>query len=577
MITKARGMLALVTAVCILPTSAVLAAKGNSADLLSYIPEDTPYVFAATKPLPKALSKKMEPAVEEMLDAMRSIMRNAMADELVKMSESQEEGADVEATAFRATMEQFIGMMSLDTLREAGIQNDSAFAFYGNGIIPVMRVELSTEDGFDKLVSRIEENAEEGLKVGEVGGHSYKYAGDDKARVIIATIDEQAVITLVPTAFSDAQLSSALGLTKPGKSLKKSRDFRALKKEYDLLDSFAGYIDVERIAATFLDEPTGLNKDLMSAFEYEMPIKSAVCTSEFKSIASVMPRVVMGYTKVSADVIESIAVIEVRDDIAKGLSTLTAIVPGLGIDPGGFMSFGMSLNPLAARTFYESRLDAMEADPYECEELADFQAGVAKGRAALEQPVPPVVYGFRGFVANIMDMDGVDFASDAPPESIEASILIAIENAESLVMMAAMMDPQVAALNLVPDGNPVKLDMPQIAEIAKEAFAALSTDALSVSIGEGSEAIAADMLDANGADPAPFISVSLDAQRYYDLIGEAMMHEEPAEGAEPMPLAAREALRDAMTATGSLYDRMSVDVLFTERGVEIDSRTTLAD
>ncbi|MCH9693843.1 MAG: hypothetical protein K0U72_04980 [Gammaproteobacteria bacterium] len=577
MTTKARGLLALVAAAFILPTSSVFAAKGNSADLLSYIPEDTPYVFAATKPLPKGLADKMEPAVEEMLDAMRTVMRNAMADELVKMSEAEEEGSEEAAAAFRTTMEQFIGMLNLETLREAGIQNDSAFVFYGNGIVPVIRVELSDEGGFDKLVSTLEANATDKLKVGEVNGQSYKYAGDEKARVIIATIDEQAIITLVPTAFDDAQLSVALGLKKPGKSLKKSRAFRAMKKEYDLLDSFAGYIDLERIASTFVNGPTGLDKDLLAAFEFETPVESEVCTQEFMSLARIAPRVVMGYTKVSADAIDSIAVVEVREDIAKGMSMLTALVPGLGIDPGGFMSFGMSLNPMAARTFYESRLDALEADPYECPQLADFQAGVAKGRAALEQPIPPVVYGFRGFVANIMDMDGIDFASDAPPESIEASVLISIENAESLVMMAAMMDPEIAGLNLVPDGKAVKIENAELAAIAKEAFAALSTDAVSLSFGEGSGSIAEGMLLADSSDPAPFMSISLDAQRYYALIGEAMMQDESDSDGTPMPLAAREAMRDAMTATGSLYDRMSVDVRFTERGVEIDSRTTLAD
>ena len=165
-------------------------------------------------------------------------------------------------------------------------------------------------------------------------------------------------------------------------------------------------------------------------------------------------------------------IVELRDDIAEGLAMIPAAVPGLGSDPGGFMSFGFGLNPLALREFYEGRLDAMEADPYECEKLAALQAGVAKGREALNQPVPPVVYSFRGLVANIADIQGMDMASKTPPESIDASVLIAMENAESLIMMAAMMDPQIAALNLLPDGKPIRLELAQLAEIADDAFAA---------------------------------------------------------------------------------------------------------
>ena len=159
-----------------------------------------------------------------------------------------------------------------------------------------------------------------------------------------------------------------------------------------------------------------------------------------------------------------------------------------------------------------------------------FQDGVAKGREILKQPIPPVVYGFRGFVANILDIKGLNMTSGQPPESVDATILFAVENAESLMMMASMMDPQFAALNLVPDGVPVALEMAQLATIAEQAFIALSENALSVSLGDGAEKNAASILDAKAADPAPFVSFSMDAARYYKMIGEAMMQEQTDEG-----------------------------------------------
>jgi hypothetical protein len=271
-------------------------------------------------------------------------------------------------------------------------------------------------------------------------------------------------------------------------------------------------------------------------------------------------------------------IVELREDIAAGLATIPAAVPGLGSDPGGFMSFGFGLYPLALREFYEGRLDAMEADPYECEKFADLQAGVAKGREALNQSVPPVVYSFRGFVANIADIQGMDMASSTPPESIDASILLAVENAEALIMMAAMFDPQIAALNLMPDGKPVRLELAKLAEIADDVFAALSTNALSVSLGAGAESNSANMLVADSPDPAPFMSISMDSARYYSMVGEAMSKAQPAdEEGEQMPEAIRSAMRDIMVLSGSLYDRMSIDVRFTERGIEIGGLMKLSD
>jgi len=286
---------------------------------------------------------------------------------------------------------------------------------------------------------------------------------------------------------------------------------------------------------------------------------------------------VFGYSDINTRELKSSFIVELRKDIAKSLATIPAPVPGLGTDPGGLMSIGFGLNPLALRSFYEAQLDAMEADPYECESFADLQAGVAKGREALNQPVPPVVYSFRGMVANITDLQSMDFASNITPESIDASILIAVENAEALIMMAAMMDPQIAALNLLPDGKARKLELEQLAEFAGMAYAALSTNALSVSLGASAEKKSADMLLASAPDPAPFMSMSMDSARYYAMVGETMAKQPTAEGEEEIPPAIRAAMAELMTLSGSLYDRMFLDVRFTERGVEIGANMTLSD
>jgi len=559
----------------VISVSTANAASNNSADLLKYIPADTPYVFASTEPLPPALTDKLEPTVDEILKAYQRILRHVMAEQLVKMS--TEEGSAEEAEQFRGLMEGVLGLMSLDGIRGAGVERESAFAFYGNGLMPVLRLELSDSDLFDAAVTRIEEKAGKALLIGEAKGTSYKYANAEKINVIIATLDDQAVITVVPESYDEAQVAVALGAKKPRKSLKKSKALRAIGEDYGFSGYMTGFIDVVRLSGIFAGRGTSQDDEFFAAIEDTPPELSEVCTAEMMEMAGIAPRIVFGYSDISLQQLGGAMVVELREDIAAGLATIPAAVPGLGSDPGGLMSLGFGLNPMAIREFYEARLDAMEAEPYECEKFADLQAGVAKGREALNQPIPPVVYGFRGFVANIADIQGLDMSSSTPPESIDASILVAIENAESLVMMAAMMDPQIAALNLVPDGKPVKLVLTQLAEFAGDAFAALSTDALSISLGEGAEANSADMLVADSSDPAPFMSMNMDSARYYSMIGEAMLQEREGDDAEKMPKAIRDAMRDVMILSGSLYERMSVEIQFTARGVEINSTMKLSD
>jgi len=560
----------------LLSLTGACAESETSADLLKYIPADTPYVFASTEPLPSELADKLEPTVDEILRSYQDILRYVIAEQTAKLS--AEEGGAEKAEQFSGVAEEFLSLMSLEGIRGAGIERDTAFALYGNGLLPVLRLELSDSALFDAAIERIENKAGEPLLIAEAGGNAYKYIDAEKLKLIVATLDDQAVITVVPSGFDESQVARALGVKTPTNSLRKSKTLRAIAKEYDFSEYLIGYIDNERIAGIFAGDATDFDKELFAAIGEEPPELSDECSAEIMGMAGLAPRIVVGYSDITAQQLKTAMIVELRSDIAKGLATIPAAVPGLGSDPGGLMSFGFGLNPQSLRAFYESRLDAMESEPYECEYFAELQAGVAKGREALNQPLPPVVYSFRGFVANVADIQGLDMASNTPPESIDASILLAVENAEALIMMASMMDPQIAALNLIPDGKPVRLELAQLAEIVDDAFAAMSENALSVSVGAGAESNSAELLLADSPDPAPFMSMSMDSARYYSMVGEAMSNAEPAdEEAEQMHEEIRSAMREIMVLSGSMYDRMSIDVRFTERGIEIGTLMKLGE
>ncbi|MDJ0709914.1 MAG: hypothetical protein QNJ14_05975 [Woeseiaceae bacterium] len=550
------------------------AAKRKAKDLLQYIPADTPYVFAFTKPFPDPLLDKFEPIVDQTLASYRKIIEYEMSKELVEMSADEDSVED--AMRLQDTMDELLGLLSVQGLRDAGIDRGSLMAIYGDGVLPVMRIALTDPKAFGAALDRIEAKAGEKMPVASIGRDSYRYFDADKMRIVISTIGKDVVIALVPGTYSEDRIERTLGLSKPRNNLARSKDLRKISKEYGFTDHFVSYIDVERMAGSFL-EGDGQNSELFAALEYDAGMISDACRAEFGQLAAIAPRIVMGYTEVGMSALRSSMVVELRDDIAAGLAAVPAAVPGLGPDLGGLFSFGFSMDPLAMRSFYEARLDAMEAEPFECEHLAELQGGVAKGREALAQPLPPVVYSFRGMLANVTGLEGMDLATETPPTSVDASLLFAIDNAQDLVTMAAMMSPEIAALNLLPDGKAKKLDLPQIAMVAQEAFAALSEQGLSVSLGEGSDQNAEAMLQADLAEAKPFVSMSMDAAKYYEFIGEAMMAAEEDEEGEDVPEAMRTAMRDIMVSSGSLYERMLMNVYLTERGIEIDSRMTLAD
>ena len=565
-------------ALATLLASACADAARKSKELLQYIPADTPYVLAFTKPFPDDLTERFEVTADKTLAAYRTIIDYYMAEAIAEAEASEDDEGVAAAETMQSFMSEFKTLLSVKGLRDAGVGRDALFAVYGNGILPVIRIALTDNDAFDATIARLEAKADEEFLTGEIGDESYRYLDIEEFRLIIATPGDDAVIAIVPGTATDARLGEVLGLKVPKDNLAKNRLLRNIKKEYDFTDHMVSFIDVERVAASFLDDESGRNKEFAEAAGLDMSELSAACKSELAEIAAIAPRIVAGYTEVSNRALRASMVVELRDDIASGAAALPAAVPGLGMDAGGLFSFGFSLDPLAARNFYEARLDAMEADPFECEHLADLQAGTAKGREALAKPVPPVVYSFRGFMANVTGLEGMDIATETPPESIDATILLAMENAQDLVTMAAMLDPQIAALNLLPDGKAKQLDLPQLASIAEQAFAALSDSALSVSLGEGAEANAEAMLTADVQSPNPLMSVSMDSKKYYEFIGQTGLQEPDPDSEEPpMPPEVRNAMQDIMVSSGELYERMSINVQLTKRGIEIDSYMTLSE
>ena len=543
-------------------------------ELLQYIPADTPYLVAFLRPLPEDFVDRVEPALDESFAAYRRMVQAMTADAARELDDRQ--GGEEKARRFEALMNELMGLMSVRGLREAGIGRDALFALYGDGLLPVLRIALTDGIKFDATVKRLEAASEEAFLVAAIGDREYRYIDvDDDARLVIATPGDDAVITVVPGAYDDERLARTLGFTKPGRSLAETRDLAKLARTYGFTDHAISYFDTLRAAASFLGDPAGLNAELLAAADYDASELDATCREEFAEIAGIAPRIVAGYTAVDEHSLDTAVIVEMRDDIAAGLATLPAAVPGLGPDPGGLFSFGFSLDPLALRNFYEARLDAMEEDPFECAHLAELQASTARGREALQQPIPPVVYNFRGILATVEDVTGFDMSGKKPPESLDAALLIAMRNAQDLVNTGALMSPQIAALELLPDGEAKKLEMPELGELAAQAFAALTTSGLSIAVGEDAERAAESMLDGKVAESAPLFSFSMDAKRYYDFVGASIMRAEEGDEEAASP-EVRAAVRDLVEASGKIYDRLSMNVYLTERGMEIGSRITLA-
>lgn len=540
--------------------------------LLQYIPADSPYVVAAAEPLPGDVRDALVEKTRPVMEAYANMTRVALA--------QQAPGADDAARqSWQALVAEFTGLMTPEGLESAGIDRDSTGAVYGQGLWPVLRVSLSDAALMEGTLARLEEKTGNKMPTGTVDGHSYRMAAiEDQATIVIAVLDGYLVASLVPAEPPEALLKSVLGLELPARNIGESGTLAQLADKYGYTSYGLGFLDFVRVTDMFLDGQTGLPEAFLGEAGIDASDIPAVCREEARALAAVMPRVVTGYTEITAERMVSNSVVELRSDIAAGLATIPAPVPGLGQKRrSGAFTFGMSLNPQAAREFYAARLDALEADPYECEWFADLQDSVARGRAALNQPLPPVVYSFRGFLAVVESISGMDIEAGQPPTDVDMRLLVATDNAEALVAMGAMFSPEIAALELKPDSKPVRLPVPPVAAQVETAWVAMSDTALALSVGEGGEAQLPDMLAAPPAEPPPFMSVDMDAGAYYGFIADVTMQAEAGDDGEERSPELQAAFSRTMKSLEAAIDRILFDVHFSERGIEFPSTVELAD
>jgi hypothetical protein len=540
----------------------------DSSGLLRYVPADTPYVFGSLAPPPDEFLDKIEPKVDRLLAAYSEMLG-------VVMAEAQSEGGDPEEMEkYDALVTEVRSLLSLEGLNEAGLTRDSTGLLYGNGLLPVLRVTLSDDSLFDDFITRIEAKAGEQLAVGEVDGLPYRFIEDEGVRIIIATADDQFVLTVAPDSLDDAALARLLGLELPAENIAQTGKLLEIAKEYDLMHEYVGLVDTLRVVDTFIDEPGDLDALLLEMAGYDATNLSDDCKAEIRALAGIAPRVVTGYEEVSAERIRSVAVVELRKDIASEFTTFVSRVPGLGAIYDSLFSFGMSMNIEALRSFFDKRVAALEEQPWECEHLADLQDGLFAAREqALAQPVPPVIYDLNGFLAIVDELEGFDPGKKRPPDSIDASFLLAIDNAQGLLAMGQAMIPELAELTIEPDGKAHQFELPDTGSGTEKAWVALQESAIALSVSEDAETALPALLKAEGSMPPPFMSMGLDGERYYKLIGDAMRASDDEEMSEEM----RAAVSDVLEVAAEFYERLQVDVTFTARGVEIDSDLTLAD
>lgn len=130
--------------------------SSEEASTLSYIPADSPYFMASSDTMPEQeafdLFQRMQPmaSLESDLDELR--------DTLPELEDDKVQHAL--GALLIAMGEELVGVESLEDVHALGLKMSPQVAFYGLGILPVLRMQLQDEEAFRESLQRILTKAE---------------------------------------------------------------------------------------------------------------------------------------------------------------------------------------------------------------------------------------------------------------------------------------------------------------------------------------------------------------------------------------------------------------------------------
>ncbi len=543
-----------------------IAACSKSADTsspLSFVPSDTPFVMANTESVPDA-------AVQTWTRMMQGTWPNIVG-LYDHMLDGLPDQGDVESAKVKrvtkAILDEFRERDTPEKWAEAGFSMKARAAFYGVGLVPVLRIELADPDKFRATVTRVEEKAGTKLTASRIDDQDIWTIEMNKAEALIAIEGRHLVMSVLPVNADKTLRRSVLGLDRPGESLESSGGMTSFNKAEGYVAYGSGWIDYKRVVSLIDNDP---GYAAFASMATDNPPKfDATCRGEFEELAARAPRMVMGYTQFDGKHFIANGRLDLDPELAKSFMKLSSPPPGSAATSSALYDIAVSLPILKIKDFLVERSNAIVNSPFKCAALASMNETAALAKQQLAQVVPPPFSDFTGLRLMI---NRLDIPESGTPDA-SAAILIGSSNPMSMIGMAQLLVPGLRDFKLTLDGKAVDLPsgvIPTEVGYAPPMQIAANDTAMAISTGSGIDLSA--FLIAPAAADGQLIRATYTGA-LYDLIGTMLTRFSAV-----MP-EKQQADLEMQTALYKLYARwfQSVDIHInaTPKGIEMIQDTRL--
>lgn len=493
-----------------------LGAANTENTLLAYIPEDAAYMAANLEPVPSEVLQAMFMRLQPALDAVQAELAQTRSD----LSGSADRDDSGEALAL-AILDELDGNLNPAGLESLGFSMDAYQAFYGMGVFPVVRISLANPQGLRDTIARIEFNSGVEFPVQDYQGQSFwRLAedhgdGDVDGGIYLAIIENGKDAHLAFSVFpSDAEpelLPAFLGQVMPGDN-SAANQLAAINQEYGYSSHGTGFLDFQRLFDELTNPDSLLNRSIDQEGSDRLSGLDEVCHAEISDLIDRAPRMVAGATEMTPEAMGVQYRLELANDLASDLASLVANVPPVPTATDRLLEFSLGIRIGAARDFLFRKATELSQAQFECDHLQDINRKASEALVKLNYPMPPLVNNFLGFRASVSEMpeDQNDMST------ARGTFALHMDKPEMVVGMAKMFLPQMEELDLTRGAAPVELPQDLVPMPGVSAYAAMSDNALGLSLGQGEEASLGDFLADDTNSSGSFFSVNYDMGAYMD-------------------------------------------------------------
>jgi len=349
--------------------------------------------------------------------------------------------------------------------------------FYAVGFIPVLRYEVTDEQGFWAVLDKAEQDSglkHEVRKSGELEYRAYlldNNSKNEKFELLVAYQNGWATWT-ANTHITDAKtLDIALAQVEPAQSLEKSGKLDTIATKHGFDKGYLSYIDHQELVTAFTtDSGNTLASMITTLLNAEgeadalADVRNPECKAEMAAIAANWPRTVFGIR--SADDLKitperslmrvSTVVESNNKAVLDALTSMQGFIPSY-LEEKQALGFGFGLEADKLGAGISALWSNMLEPQYKCAPLAEIQAAAQSENPAALAMFTGMAQGVKGAAFSIKDFTLNTQGFRPKVDSIDGIVSLSAENPKVLFDLAKSFVPPLAAVQLPTDGTAVDL------------------------------------------------------------------------------------------------------------------------